>query len=66
MQKCISITDEDLSLLREYRYRKGLKTDSQAIVSLIRQEEENLISRIAVEVWNEFERKYGQVESEGE
>lgn len=66
MQKCISITDEDLFLLREYRNRNGLKTDSQAITSLIRQEGENLISRIAVEVWNEFERKYGQAESEGE
>lgn len=66
MQKCISITDEDLFLLREYRNRKGLKTDSQAIASLIRQERENLVSRIAAEVWNEFEKKYGQSGSEGE
>lgn len=66
MQKCISITDEDLSLLREYRDRKGLKTDSQAFASLIRLEKENLVSIIAAEVWNEFERRYSQAESEGE
>ncbi|MCI8364232.1 MAG: hypothetical protein HFG34_04720 [Eubacterium sp.] len=60
MQKCISITDEELLLLREYRKRKGLKNDSQAIALLIRQESENREENIARAVWEEFERKYGQ------
>lgn len=60
MQKCISISDEDLSLLKEYRDNNGFKTDSQAISFLIRQEKESLPSRIASAVWEEFERKYAQ------
>lgn len=65
MQKCISISDEDLSLLREYRDEKGFKTDSQAIASLIRQERESLASGIAVAVWEEFEKRYSPEDSKG-
>lgn len=65
MQKCISISDEDLSLLREYRDNKGFKTDSQAISFLIRQEKESLASSIASAVWEEFEKRYSPYDSKG-
>ena len=65
MQKCISISDEDLSLLREYRDHKGIKTDSQAISFLIRQGKGTLISSIASAVWEEFERRYSPEDSKG-
>ncbi|MCM1244590.1 MAG: hypothetical protein NC293_02990 [Roseburia sp.] len=65
MQKCISITDEDLFLLREYREKNGLKSDSQAITSLIRQESEGREKSIARAVWEEFDRKYKKAGSRG-
>ncbi len=65
MQKCISISDEDLSMLREYRDRKGLNSDSQAIALLIRQERECLASSIAGAVWEEFEKRYAPADSKG-
>ena len=62
MRKCISISDSDLALLNEYKKENHIKSDSQAIASLIRQEKESLVSSIAVAVWDEFEKRCAQTD----
>lgn len=57
MRKCISLSEEDIELLEQYKQHNSIRTDSQAFSNMLR-ESKHFQKNLAVTVREELESNY--------